>query len=213
MIEFVKKYQKLLFGVVLSIATCLFAISTAAPSQSMNPIDSQSLSTQMSLINYQQQAESELISQNGTLISQGLAPDLKRFAAILSGDNIYPKPVETMAWGVVGAALNGNRLIVRGGFRGLSTTLRDYATDPLVPPNPNITSGIHIHRGTANQNGPFQYALEVQPNTDGLSGNVRGEYTLTDEQLQALNTGGLYVDLHTKGFRAGELRGILKAQL
>ncbi len=213
MIEFVRKYQKLLFGVVLSIATCLFAISTAAPSQSMNPIDSQSLSTQMSLINYQQQAESELISQNGTLISQGLAPNLKRFAAILSGDNIYPKPVETMAWGVVGAALNGNRLIVRGGFRGLSTTLRDYATDPLVPPNPNITSGIHIHRGTANQNGPFQYALEVLPNTDGLSGNVRGEYTLTDEQLQALNTGGLYVDLHTKGFRAGELRGILKAQV
>jgi hypothetical protein len=217
MVEFVRRYQRLLLGIVLSIVACFFAISTAAPSQSMNStvnsVDSQSLANQMSLSNYQQQAESELIAQNGTLVSQGLPIELKRFAAILLGDEIYPKPVETTAWGVVGAALNGNRLIVRGGFRGLSTPLRDYATDPLVPPNPNITSGVHIHRGAANQNGPFQYALEVQLNTDGLSGNVKGEYTLTDEQLQAINSGGIYVDLHTKGFRAGELRGILKAQV
>ena len=211
MSEFVKKYQKLLGIIVLGIVTCFFAVSMAAPSQSMNStvnaVDSQTL------VNYQQQAESELIAQNGTMVSQGLTLELKRFAAILSGDAIYPSPVETKAFGVVGAALNGNRLIVRGGFRSLSSNLRDYTTDPAVPPNPSITSGVHIHRGTANQNGPFQYALEVQLNTDGLSGNVKGEYTLTDEQLQALNSGGIYVDLHTKGFRAGELRGILKAQV
>lgn len=213
MSAFIKKYQKLLFGVVLSIATCFFAIGTTAPSQSMNsaanPLDAHALTNQVSLINYQQQAETELIAQSGTLVSQAI--ELKRFAAILSGDNVYPSSVETKAYGVLGAALNSNRLIVRGGFFGLSSPLRDYAADPVSPPNPKITSGVHIHRGTSNQNGPFQYALEIQIKADGLSGNVKGEYTLTDEQLQALNSGGLYVDIHTKGFRAGELRGILKA--
>ncbi|PZO44118.1 MAG: CHRD domain-containing protein [Pseudanabaena frigida] len=213
MIEYVKRYQKFLVGIVLGIATCFFAISTTAPVQSMNStmnsVNTQFVENQISLINYQQQAESELIAQNSTLVSQAL--ELKRFAAILSGDEIYPTPSTTLATGVVGAALNGNRLIVRGGFRALSSPLRDYATDPLNPPNPKITSGVHIHRGTPAQNGPFQYALDVQVNADGLSGNVKGEYTLTDEQLQALNSGGLYVDLHTKGFRTGELRGILKA--
>lgn len=213
MSKFIKKYQKVLFGLVLSIAACLFAIATTAPSQSMNSIanslDTQVSINQVSLINYQQQAERELIAQNSTSVSQAIV--LKRFAAILSGDNIYPSSVETKAYGVIGAALNGNRLIVRGGFFGLSSPLRDYAADPASPPNPKITSGVHIHRGTSNQNGPFQYALEIQVNAGGLSGNVKGEYTLTDEQLQALNSGELYVDIHTKGFRGGELRGILKA--
>lgn len=211
MIEYVKRYQKLLLGIFLGLVTCFFAISTAAPSQSMNPrsVDQQFVSNQVSLVNYQQQSESALMAQQETLVAQSL--ELKRFAAILAGDNVYPNPASTQASGVVGAALNGNRLIVRGGFRGLSSPLRDYATDPATPPNPNITSAVHIHRGTPTQNGPFQYALQVQLDPDGLGGTVKGEYTLTDEQLQALNGGGLYVDLHTKGSRAGELRGILKA--
>ncbi|CAN1210922.1 CHRD domain-containing protein [Tumidithrix helvetica PCC 7403] len=208
-----KRYQKLLIGIVLGFATCFFAINTAAPSQSMNPaintVDRQFVSNQISLVNYQQQAESELRVKQDTTISQGF--ELKKFAAILSGDNVYPNPASTPASGVVGAALNGNRLIVRGGFHSLSSPLRDYATDPVSPPNPNITSAVHIHRGTSSQNGPFQYALQVQLDRDGLGGTVKGEYTLTDEQLQALMSDGLYVDLHTKGFRTGEIRGILKA--
>ncbi|MBD2189841.1 CHRD domain-containing protein [Pseudanabaena mucicola] len=214
MIEFVGKSRKLLFGLFLSFVTAFFAISTATPSQAINanpnsigPVLGEN---QVSLINYQKMAEAELIAENRTLLSQAIT--FNRFAAILSGDEIYPKSVDTKAAGVVGAALSGNRLIVRGGFRDLSAPLRDYATDPLDPPNPNITSGVHIHRGMPTQNGPFQYALQVAINPDGLSGNVKGEYTLNDEQLQALNSGSLYVDIHTKGFRAGELRGVLKAQ-
>ncbi len=204
MIQHFKRYRNFLIGIILSVATCLIAISLANPSQAMHD---PSMVNQINAINYQKQAETELIAQGEATTSS----QLKRFAAILQGDNIFPTPVSSNALGVVGAALNGNRLIVRGGFSRLSSPLRDYATDPLVPPNPNITSGVHIHRGTSQQNGPFQYALQIQVNADGVSGTVKGEYTLTDEQLQALNDGSLYVDLHTKGFRAGELRGILKA--
>jgi hypothetical protein len=209
MIQIFKRYQKFLYSLVLSVFVCLFAVNISAPAQSVN------LSSQINpplidtALNYQQQAEAELMSQK-TLISQSYG--FTRFAAILTGDEIYPSAVTTPAAGVVGAALIGDRLIVRGGFYDLSSPLRDYATDPLNPPNPNVNSGVHIHQGAANANGPFQYALQVTVNPNGLSGNVRGEYTLTAEQLQALNSGGLYVDLHTKSNRAGELRGILKMQ-
>jgi hypothetical protein len=213
MIEFVSRYQKLLIGVVLSIATFVFAVSTVPSSQAINPasspLDMQFVTNQISLITYQQQAESVLLAKQEVIVAQSI--ELKRFAAIMTGDGVYPNPASTQASGVVGAALNGNRLIVRGGFRDLSSPLRDYASDPVNPPNPNITSAVHIHKGTSAQNGPFQYALQVQLDRDRLGGTVKGEYTLTDEQLQALMSGGLYVDLHTKGFRGGEIRGILKA--
>jgi len=166
----------------------------------------------------QHQREAEVVLQteifqartDGGLLAQA---DIKpnRFIAILSGKDIAPNSVSTSANGALGAVLVENRLVVRGSFGNLSSGLRDYATDPSVPPNPNITSGVHIHRGSPTENGPFQHALQVESAKDGLSGSLRGEYTLTPEQLQALNSGGLYVDLHTKTFRAGELRGILKA--
>jgi hypothetical protein len=213
MVKVFSKYRKFLFSMVLGIAICLLTINISAPAQSYNRApqinSSQLINTSISLATYQQQAEAELRAQEN-LVSQGAT--FTRFAAILSGAEVYPNPATTSSTGVVGAALIGDRLILRGGFSGLNSPLRDYATDPVTPPNPNITSGVHIHKGAANTNGPFQYALQVQINSDGVSGNVKGEYKLTDEQLQALNSGGLYVDIHTKSNRTGELRGILSAQ-
>ncbi|TYQ29784.1 CHRD domain-containing protein [Pseudanabaena sp. UWO310] len=208
MIQFLRKPQKFLSSLVLSICVCLFAINISAPAHSVNlaAVNPQLIDT---AINYQHQAEAELIAEQTSI---GQSYTFTRFAAILTGDEIYPNAVSTAAAGVVGAALNGDRLIVRGGFYDLSSPLRDYATDPLVPPNPNITSGVHIHKGAPTANGAFQYALQVTVNPNGLSGGLKGEYKLTSEQLQALNSGGLYVDLHTKANRAGELRGILKLQ-
>jgi hypothetical protein len=212
MIQAFRRYQRFLSSLVLGITICLLAINFDAPAQSHNlssTIINSPIDTSISLTTYQQQAEAELLAQNN-LISQ--SSNFTRFAAILSGDEVYPSPLSTTAGGAVGAALNGNRLVVRGGFYNLSSALRDYATDPLTPPNPKVTSGVHIHQGASNANGPFQYALQIQVNPDGLSGKVKGEYELTDAQLQALNSGGLYVDIHTKSNRAGELRGILKVQ-
>ncbi|MGB7086290.1 MAG: CHRD domain-containing protein [Phormidesmis sp.] len=130
------------------------------------------------------------------------------YVAVMSKHNVVPSSPMTNARGAAGAALVGNRLIVRGQFRNLSSDLRDYASDPVNPPNTNITSAFHIHQGAPTENGPFQYALDVMMESD-QRGRAMGEYMLTPEQLQALADGKLYVGLHTTKNRGGELRGIL----
>lgn len=135
---------------------------------------------------------------------------LQSFTAVMTNGAVIGMTPETRAFGAAGAVLVGNRLVVRGDFSNLTSPLRDYATDPVSPPNPNITSGVHIHQGDATRNGPFQYALRVEPNPSGLAGRFAGEYTLTPEQVEALSRGELYLDLHTQQNRAGELRGVLR---
>lgn len=155
-------------------------------------------------------AQANTAQAESVLLAQGAAKsDLKTYVAKMSAKETVPTRANSTAWGTVGAALAGNRLIVRGSFRDLSSPMRNYATDPVSPPNPNITSAFHIHRGMATENGPFQYALQVMADDTGLTGSAMGEYTLTAEQLDALNKGMLYVDLHTTKNRAGELRAVL----
>ncbi|NJL89544.1 MAG: CHRD domain-containing protein [Coleofasciculaceae cyanobacterium SM2_1_6] len=144
----------------------------------------------------QQQAQAVLMAQGST------GQNVRVLAAVLTGREIYPLPAAaTRATGAIGAALAGDRLVGRGSFPDLSTPLRDYATDSLIPPSPNITSAAHIHRGTAADNESFQYALTVELEPSGLNGKIKGEYMLTTEQIQALGNDGLYVDMHTRGFR------------
>lgn len=144
------------------------------------------------------------------LLAQGMSESsLKTYVAVMSPDNVVPNSPNTSAGGVVGAVLAGDRLVVRGSFRDLSSAMRDYASDPTDPPNPNITSAFHIHRGMSSENGPFQYALTVMMNDSGRGGSAMGDYTLTPEQREALDNGMLYVDLHTTRYRTGELRAAL----
>ncbi|WP_225885399.1 CHRD domain-containing protein [Leptolyngbya sp. KIOST-1] len=157
-----------------------------------------------------QQLDANLAAATAPLLAQGPSSgSIVTYIAMLSSQNVVPNAPMTEARGVVGAALAGDRLVVRGSFRELSSALRDYATDPVDPPNPNITSAFHIHRGSPSENGPFQYALEVTMNSTGRGGSATGDYRLTPEQIQALQNGLLYVDLHTTRNRGGELRGIL----
>jgi hypothetical protein len=135
----------------------------------------------------------------------------QRYVAILTAGSVVPNMPMTEARAAGGAVLVGDRLIVRGDFSNLSSAFRDYATDPVNPPNPKITSGVHVHLGEPGKNGPFQYALTVMPNADGMGGRFMGEYVLSGEQMQALKAGNLYLDLHTKLNRSGELRGVLRA--
>lgn len=200
------KAKRGLFNFLLGTIACVLLIGlstapsfsrSAQPTQIQAPIN-QHLMTDL------QAAESVLIAQGMSTSSMQL------YAAILTKNSVVASTPSTFATGVAGAALVGDRLVVRGDFGQLSSALRDYATDPLNPPNPNITSAVHIHRGEPNQNGPFQYALTVTLNDTGMGGRFAGEYTLTAEQLQALSEGKLYVDIHTKQNRAGELRGIFR---
>jgi hypothetical protein len=210
--------RKIAFNFLLGLLACIGLASLPMPSLGTN-LPAQSLAVNLGTarigleqrfpmldaLNSQQEA-------TRVLLAQSPGATFRQFTAVMTGKKVVPSPAETSAWGSVGAVLSSdNRLIVKGQFSNLSSPLRDYATDPATPPNPNVTTAIHIHKGMANQNGPFQYALTVTLDPDNLSGKISGEYNLTPEQLQALDNGMLYVDLHTKGNRGGELRGILKA--
>lgn len=154
--------------------------------------------------------DDSLMSLKSELMAQGISStSMVTYGTVLSDDNVVPNSPNTNARGAVGAVLVGDRLVVRGSFSDLTSQMRDYATDPVNPPNTNITSAFHIHMGPSTENGPFQYALDVAPDGTGRSGSATGEYMLTAEQVQALQNGMLYSDLHTIDNRGGELRGIL----
>ncbi len=138
------------------------------------------------------------------------AQDVKVFSVALTGDSIAPQSIDTSATGGAGATLKGNKLKVRGSFSNLTGNLRDYRVDPTDPPNPRITSAVHIHRGSPKENGPFQYALDVNLNGSQRQGAFQGEFDLSSEQLQSLLNGQLYIDIHTTTFRGGELRGVFR---
>ncbi|MBD0335823.1 MAG: CHRD domain-containing protein [Cyanobacteria bacterium Co-bin13] len=206
-----KNVQRTVLNCLLGALTCLFLVGVSSPAFSHTatpaaPATAQATSLPASL----EALATNLKSAESTLLAQGMSSGgMMSYGAILRPANVVPNTPMSMARGAVGAVLSGNRLVVRGSFNNLSSSLRDYATDPVNPPNPNITSAFHIHRGMPSENGPFQYALQVMMNDSGMGGMAMGEYTLTEEQLQALNNGMLYVDLHTTRNRAGELRGIL----
>jgi hypothetical protein len=198
------KTKRLLLNFVLGAISCLFVVGIATPSFSHTNQSISGLAIDQRVASSLQAAESALIAQSMPTAT------MTRYVAVLTKDEVVPTTPSTVATGAGGAVLMGDRFVVRGDFRNLAGALRDYATDPLNPPNPKITSAVHLHQGDASKNGPFQYALTVTPDESGLNGRFSGEYTLTSEQLQALSAGQLYIDIHTKKNRGGELRGILK---
>lgn len=206
------KKRQILFNFLLGVVVCMLLINISSAPSFSNSAVSTPQAIQAANLNLGNQQLMALHEMNEMLISQNAtASPITRYVAVLSKNNVVaPTTPSSSAFGAAGAVLMGDRLIVKGDFSNLSSALRDYATDPLDPPNPNITSGIHIHQGEPTANGPFQYALNVTPDESQLKGRFSGEYTLTQEQLQALSSGNLYVDLHTQRNRAGELRGIFQ---
>jgi hypothetical protein len=188
---------------ILSAVACLLAISISTVSQPAQSHMAPAIAPQ------------SFPARSAAIHPATIARDMgnmssNRYIAALTSMEIVPMAPSTNATGEVEAMLVGDRLMVQGNFSQLSSPLRDYATDPLDPPNPNITSGIHIHQGKSTENGPFQYALRVSPDESGLQGQFMGEYTLTSEQKQALVNDIFYMDIHTQQNRAGELRGVFK---
>jgi len=90
--------------------------------------------------------------------------------------------------GQVRATLTGNRLTVTGSFEGLSSP----------------ATAAHIHAAPPGRPGPVAQTLSV---SGAPEGSVSGEVTLTDEQVGALRSGSLYVQIHSEGNPAGEIRG------
>jgi hypothetical protein len=204
--KWIRQFMLGTFTCLLVVVVSTSILSQFAAARSIFPGES---STEMQ-VGSAGMLDMNLRAARSALVAQGMMNDsMMYYVAVLSQQNVVPGDPMTSARGAVGAVLVGDRLMVRGNFRDLSSPMRDYGMDPLNPPNPNITSAFHIHQGEPTENGPFQYALDVMMDDTGRGGSAMGEYTLTPEQQQALADGRLYVDIHTTMNRGGELRGIL----
>jgi len=115
-----------------------------------------------------------------------------------TGEQVVPG-VSTVGSGQVTAILFGNVLSVVGDYQDLSSPI-----DRLV------SGGVHIHQAASGENGKIAFSL----NSDGgTQGSFTGIFTLTDEQIQALEQGQYYVQLHTEGNQPGELRAQLAGNI
>lgn len=122
------------------------------------------------------------------------------FEAQLSGSN-EATPITSMASGSVTATLNGNELVVEGSFDNLSSAI---ATD--------IAGGAHIHTGMAGESGAVLFPLTINADGDNQGGAFVGSentFTLTSGQVDTLMMRGLYINIHSENYAAGELRGQL----
>ncbi|MEP1940068.1 MAG: CHRD domain-containing protein [Balneola sp.] len=120
------------------------------------------------------------------------------FETTLSGSNEVPT-VTTAANGNITATLTGNELTVEGSFEGLSSAYQ----------------ASHLHTAMAGSAGDVAVSLIATVDTDGLGGTYTtadNTFTLTTEQVAALETRGVYVNIHSENFAAGELRGQLAPQ-
>lgn len=120
---------------------------------------------------------------------------MSRTEVTLSGDQQVP-PVMTEAMGSATATLSGNSLSVQGDFSGLSSPLVEVAG-----------STGHIHMAPMGENGDVIFPLNVSADEDGMSGIFSLQTELSDEQLEALMAGELYLNFHTEMNQGGELRG------
>ncbi|MEX2604076.1 MAG: CHRD domain-containing protein [Gracilimonas sp.] len=120
------------------------------------------------------------------------------FEAILSGNNEIPTVTST-AQGKITATFDGSTLTVDGSFEGLSEEF----------------TGAHIHTGMAGETGGVTIPLEPAINDDKRSGifiDSDTSYTLTSEQITALQNRGLYINVHSATYPGGEIRGQLVPQ-
>ena len=122
------------------------------------------------------------------------------FQATLTGRG-ETNPIPTLANGQVTARLIGDSLVVSGAFSGL--------TDSLAV---NVSGGAHLHLGYAGQNGGIQIGLVTTQGVNPFSGSfdpAKNRFKLTTAQLTALNNRQLYVNVHSRKYPSGEIRGQL----
>jgi len=111
------------------------------------------------------------------------------FRARLSPLPVDARLVNTVTGvGEVYATLSGSTLTVTGSFRGLSTP----------------ATAAHLHMSPPGRPGPVAQQLTV---SNATAGDISGTLQLTAAQVTALRSSALYVQIHTEGNPAGEIRG------
>jgi len=123
------------------------------------------------------------------------------FVAKLSGSQEVP-PIAGPASGSIRAVLAENTLTLTGEFSGLQAAF-----------DINVLGGSHVHEAYAGSNGGIEFNLvPTIPDADSLAGTFEAEdntIILDPDQIEALLARRLYVNIHTKAFPGGELRGQL----
>ncbi len=94
------------------------------------------------------------------------------------------------------AVLAGTTLTVNGTFTGLKS--------------PATVARIHV--GSKGIRGPAALDLQVTGGVSGISGTIRGVFTLTPQQLDDLAQSRLYIQLHSEKAPDGNLWGWLLPQ-
>ena len=121
---------------------------------------------------------------------------VENFEAILNGKQEVPVN-ESNGFGRVNVVLVDNKLKLSGYFQCLET---EY--DEAV--------GSHIHLGYAGATGAVVFELTPELDCDKLGGcysECENTFELTAEQVSDLKDRRFYVNIHTTGSPAGELRG------
>jgi hypothetical protein len=114
------------------------------------------------------------------------------FTAQMNGAKERPNPVTTNAGGEASVKLDEgdqNVVTVNGSFQGLT----------------GAAIAAHIH-GPANEDqaADILCGLTASPS---VSGTVTGTCNFTDEQVDQLRDGLMYINVHTPQYPAGEIRG------
>ena len=93
-------------------------------------------------------------------------------------------------WGEATGVLDGDELTITATFEGMSSP----------------ATAAHVHRARKGVRGPVAFAVDVPPVSDG---KLEETVTLTVTQRRDLRDGLYYLQIHTEGNTAGELRGWL----
>ena len=137
------------------------------------------------------------VGDRGTVLIEVVPPG-NNFVAVLSGAGVLP-PVETRATGRIDASLDGNTLTFSGAFSRLESQV--FGED-----------GVLVQLGLAGQNGDLLFPLSVNLGLDMRSGSILrsdNTFALSNEEVNALFTRQMYVNVLTDGLPGGEIRGQL----
>jgi hypothetical protein len=99
-----------------------------------------------------------------------------------------------------------NLLSISGNFSDLTSDL--FPVGPMEDVEGNPQTSVHLHQGTANENGSIIRNFNVAED-----GTFTGTFSLTEEEELLLLNDQLYVNLHTENFQGGELRGQVDVEL
>ncbi|MEM1167943.1 MAG: CHRD domain-containing protein [Cyanobacteria bacterium P01_H01_bin.35] len=130
--------------------------------------------------------------------------DLVTFLPISTAQEVDPVG-PTDGSGTFYATLSDNTLNISGSFSVLSSDLLNVGPEQDSEGNPQ--SSVHLHFGGLGENGDILRNLTVVE-TDGVgAGFFSGSFTLDETEVAAVESGGVYINLHTENNPSGELRG------